>query len=168
MSSVNFLKVEHRIEPSRNDVKCGIVDGDDANPAYTTIEDVTKWNATIDNPDACEFQFVPVDNNIIIYKANGKDKDSTCDGMLLVDAKRMIAFIELKDVEKGGFSDAIGQLKNTIQHFLANHQYDIFRNRRAYAANIAHPHFHYNMKDEMEAFRGLKFTLFPVATISLK
>lgn len=167
MSKVNFLKLEYRLEPKRNDSECGIVDGPDASPAYTTTDKSLRWNATILNPNEQAFQFVPVDNNIIIFKDNGCDKESTCDGMLLVDESNMLAFIELKDVKIGGMADAISQLENTIKHYLANHQYDIFRKRRAYAANIAHPQFHYNMKDEIERFRAFKFVLFPEATIRL-
>lgn len=170
MSNVNFLKLEYRLEPSRNEKRCGIMDGPegpDCRPAYTTTDESQKWNATILNSEGHSFQFVPVDRNIIIFKENGHDKDSTCDGMLLVEEKSMIAFIELKDVKTGGYADAISQLENTIKHFLRNHNHDIFRIRRAYAANIAHPQFHYNMKDEIERFRSLKFVLFPEATVRI-
>lgn len=165
MSKVNFLKHDYRIEDAQNTVKCGIVDGEDASPAYTTSRRDVKWNATICNPQARMFQFVPVDNNIIYYRDNG-EKESSCDGMLLVEENDMIAFIELKDVQRGGYADAIEQLRTTISYFVQNHQYDIFRLRRAYAANIAHPNFHYNMKDQMESFRKLRFILYPEATIN--
>lgn len=167
MSKVNFLKMEYRIESQRRDSECGIIDGPASSPAFTTTDRTLKWNAVILNPNGQAFQFVPVDNNIIIFKKNGKDKESTCDGMLIVNDNSMLAFIELKDVKTGGMADAIGQLENTIVHFLTNHQYDVFRIRRAYAANIAHPQFHYNMKDEIERFRKLKFVLFPEATIKV-
>ena len=168
MSKVNFLKLEYRTEPHRKDTLCGIVDGLNDKPAYTTTDTGIKWNAKIVNNEEITFQFVPIDYNIIIYKSNGTDKERSCDGMLLVDEKRMIAFVELKDVRVGGMSDAIAQLKETITHFLENHRYDKFRIRRAYAANIAHPQFHYNMKDEMEEFQKLlHFTLYPEATIKI-
>lgn len=166
MSKVNFLKIDYRIEPERNDVECGIVDGHDGKPAFTTTDRGLKWNATIVNPNGHSYQFIPVDNNIIIFKKNGCDKESTCDGMLLVENNEIVAFVELKDVKVGGFADAVGQLENTIMHFLRNHDYKIYRKRRAYAANIAHPQFHYNMKDDIERFRALKFTLYPQATIT--
>lgn len=159
--------MEYRIEHKRDDLECGIVDGLDCAPAYTTTERNVKWNATILNPQGHSFQFIPVDNNIVIFKKNGRDKESTCDGMLLDDERNMLAFVELKDVKTGGMADAISQLETTIRHFLSNHQYDIFRDRRAYAANIAHPQFHYSMKDEIERFRALKFVLYPEATIRL-
>ena len=166
MSKVNFLKREYRIEDPRNSMRCGIVDGINSDPAYTTLSVVKKWNATIENPHSRTFQFVPIDNNIVYYKPNEK-KERSCDGMLLVEENSLIAFIELKDVQTGGYADAIEQLRITISFFLANHQYDIFRVRRAYAANIAHPTFQYSMKDRIEEFRKLHFVLFPEAIIRI-
>lgn len=165
MSKVNFLKHAYRIEAAQNTVECGIVDGEGDKPAYTTSRRDIKWNATICNPRARKFQFVPVDYNIICYRDDG-NKDRSCDGMLLVEDNDMIAFIELKDVRYGCFADAIEQLRKTVSYFVQNHQYDIFRLRRAYAANIAHPCFHYNMKDQMESFKKLHFKLCPEATIN--
>ena len=169
MSKVNFFKKEHRTEFPHTDLQCGIIDGINEKPAYTITTNSENWNATIENPKGREFLFVPIDHNIVVYKSDGKSLDSTCDGMILVDAIRLLAFIELKDVRSGGFADALGQLRHTIELFLLNHQYTNFRFRRAYVANIAHPHFHYNMKDEMEDFKNrLHFTLFPEATIKIK
>lgn len=166
MSKVNFLKREYRIELAQNPIECGIVDGEGAAPAYTTSSRDLKWNAKICNPQARTFQFVPVDNNIIYYRDNG-EKESSCDGMLLVEKNDMIAFVELKDVQRGGYADAIEQLRTTVSYFVQNHQYDIFRLRRAYAANIAHPTFHYNMKDQMESFKKFHFILYPTAIIDI-
>ncbi|WP_405375364.1 hypothetical protein [Pseudobutyrivibrio sp.] len=167
MSKVNFLKLEYRKESPSRIISCGIVDSENNTPAYTTDSKSLKWIATINNPNCREFQFVPIDHNIIVFKPDGVNIDSTCDGMILVSEKSMIAFVELKDVRTGGFSDAIGQLKHTVELFTENHQYDIFKCRRAYAANIAHPHFHYNLKDEIEKFRVTHFVLFPQAVINI-
>lgn len=164
MSKVNFLKQEYRIEQSRKDKKCGIIDGKDELPAYTTIDTTLKWNAIIDNANSKEFVFVPIDHNICVYRKDGT-LDSTCDGMVLVHELKLLAFIELKDVRIGGMAEAIGQLRHTIELFEQNYRYDIFKIRRAYAANIAHPQFHYNMKDEIEKFRAMHFVLHPEATI---
>ncbi|GEM_PF-3001995 len=144
MSKANFLKQEYRTEPPRAEVRRGIVDGENGQPAFTTSDTSVRWNATINNPSGIDFQFVPIDRNIKLYKENGAVQERSCDGMLLSDSERRIAFIELKDVQKGGNADAVDQLKNA-----------------------AHPHFNYNMKDEMEEFRALKFVFFPTATIDL-
>ena len=105
MNKVNFLKQEYRIEPPQNGDICGIVDGVDERPAYTTSDTNEKWNAIVKNPDNYTFQFVPVDYNIIIYRENG-EKEQSCDGMILVDSIRMISFVELKDVRTGGYAEA--------------------------------------------------------------
>ena len=162
---MNFLNLKYRVEPVHNEPLRGIVDGENDTPAYTTIDENMKWNATIVNSDGCMFQFVPIDYNIIIYKNNGVDKEKSCDGMLLVDEKRMIAFIELKDRRHGANASAIEQLANTIRHFLLENVYTDFKIRRAYIANSEFPHFNYNMKDEMERFRKLHFVLHPEAKI---
>ena len=112
---------------------------------------------------------MPVDKNIIWFKENGVDKESSCDGMILVEQNEMIVFVELKDISTGGgFSKAIDQLKTTIECFLANHRFEDFKVRRAYASNRHHPYFHYSKKDEIEEFRKrLHFSLYPEATIRL-
>ena len=167
MANPNFLKLDYRTEGKQTLETVGIVDGDGSLPAYTTVNKQLKWNATILNKNKHAFQFVPVDCNIPIYKDNGVDLESRCDGMLLVDNLRFIAFIELKDVRSGGIADAIKQLRNTITLFAQSHHVEDFRIRRAYAANAAHPRFHYSMKDEIESFRTLKFVLMPQAEIIL-
>ena len=167
MGKYNFLKLEYRTEEAQDLEMVGIVDGNGALPAYTTTDKHAKWNAWIVNRSRQMFQFVPVDCNIPIYKDNGVDMESRCDGMLLVDSLRYIAFIELKDVRSGGIADAIKQLRNTIELFSQSHHVEDFRIRRAYAANVAHPRFHYSMKDEIESFRALKFVLMPQVEIVL-
>ena len=158
MAKHNFLKLEYRTEEVQALEIVGVVDGDGVLPAYTTTDKKLKWNAWIVNKNRRLFQFVPVDCNIPIYKDNGVDMESRCDGMLLV---------ELKDVRSGGISDAIKQLRTTIELFSQNYHVEDFRIRRAYAANVAHPRFHYSMKDEIESFRALKFVLMPQAEIVL-
>ena len=167
MAKHNFLKLEYRNEEVQALEIVGVVDGDGVLPAYTTTDKNLKWNAWIVNKNRRLFQFVPVDCNIPIYKDNGVDMESRCDGMLLVDSMRYIAFVELKDVRSGGIADAIKQLRTTIELFSQNHHVEDFRIRRAYAANVAHPRFHYSMKDEIESFRALKFVLMPQAEIVL-
>ena len=167
MAKHNFLKLEYRIEGKQTLERVGIVDGDDFLPAYTTTDTRLKWNAWIVNKNKQVFQFVPVDCNIPVYKDNGIDLESRCDGMLLVDSLRYIAFIELKDVRTGGMAEAVQQLRRTIELFAESHHVEDYRIRRAYAANIAHPRFHYSMKDEIESFKALKFVLMPQVEISI-
>ena len=154
MSKLSFLKQSYRIEEEKKHSDCGIIDPKNSLPAFTTCDKSLRWNATINNPKERTFQFVPIDNNIIIYKSDGKSKESTCDGMLLVEQNQILAFIELKDTRSKGFAAALSQLENTIRLFLQNHDPSSFKTKRAYIANIAHPQFPYNRKDEIEHFRN--------------
>lgn len=174
MSKTNFFKSCYRIESPRREELCGIMDGVNENPAYTTTDKPikSKWNATIKNENKREFMFVPIDHNIRIYKTDSDDLESTCDGMILVEKTNMLVFVELKDVNTGGMAKAINQLKNTINIFEQNHKndnkYNTLKKRYAYVANIAHPRFNYNMKDEMEYFRTkLHFILRTEVIISI-
>lgn len=168
MSKVNFLKQEYRTEPEQVRERVGIVDGDNGKPAYTTDDRSMRWIATIDNEQHRRFVFVPVDNNIPIYKSNGKDMESRCDGMLLCFEIGMIAFVELKDVKTGGTGDAIEQLRNTVRLFSLNHLIDVYKIRRAYAANVAHPTFAFSRRREIQEFKNkLGFVLYPQAKITI-
>lgn len=166
MSKPNFLKQSYRIEGVKNHPTCGIIDPKNAEPAYTTCDTSLMWNATINNPHGRTFQFVPIDNNIIIYKSDGKSKESTCDGMLLVERNQILAFIELKDARSKGFANALSQLENTIELFRQNHNSSIFKTKRAYIANTAYPQFPYSRKEEIAHFhKKYNFALRPETNI---
>lgn len=107
MSKLSFLKQSYRIEEEKKHSDCGIIDPKNSLPAFTTCDKSLRWNATINNPKERTFQFVPIDNNIIICKSDGKSKESTCDGMLLVEQNQILAFIELKDTRSKGFAAAL-------------------------------------------------------------
>lgn len=67
MRRVNFLANAYRLEPVRNDKEAGICDPACEKPAYSTADKDSpdKWIATIKNPERKDFQFVPVDKNIV-------------------------------------------------------------------------------------------------------
>lgn len=169
MNKVNFFKVKYRLEPFRNNEKCGIIDGINEVPAYTTVDPSITWEAIINNPNLRIFQFIPIDKNIIWYKPHSKNKESSCDGMILVDQNEMLVFVELKDwTSGGGLSKAVDQLRKTIKCFLENHRYSDFHVRRAYAANRHHSYFHYSRKDEIDEFnKQLHFSLHHEAEIDI-
>lgn len=167
MANYNFFKKEYRTEDPRSDESVGIMDGEGEEPAYTTTDKSLKWNAWVVNKNRHTFLFVPIDCNIPLLKPNGHDLEKRCDGMLWMDSLKYIAFIELKDVRRGGMSEAVKQLYNTIELFRKNHYVEDYKIRRAYAANISYPRFHYSMKDEIESFRKLNFVLMPQAEIIL-
>ncbi len=138
MANINFFDRSHMLEAARSDLEFGIYDPGNAQPAFTTINPL-MYHAKVVNPTAQILQFVPIDHNLNICRANG-DLESTCDGMLY-NATSYLAFIELKDKESGWASEAVEQLRNTIAYFVANHNSDDFKRRFAYAVNVKHPYF---------------------------
>ena len=149
MANINFFDKAYLTEAARTDVEFGICDPGNAQPEFTTI-DSPLYQAKVNNPTAQILQFVPIDHNFNIRRANG-DLESTCDGMLYNDTT-YLAFIELKDKESGWASEAVEQLRTTIVYFAANHNRDDFKRRYAYAANVKHPNFHKSFKEVMQQF----------------
>ena len=169
MSKVNFLSQGYRCEEVKYDKILGVCDPEGEAPAYTSslndCED--KWIATIQNIKRKGIQFVPVDKNILVYRANG-DMEKTCDGMILYDRDR--SFVELKDVRVGGWlSEAISQLVTTIEIFNRNHNYRDFEKRYAYPANCRHPQFQCSCREQLQEFRTkYHFTQVPKAIIVIE
>lgn len=167
-NEIDFFDIAYHTEGEQSTMEIGIVDGHSA-PAYTTSNASQKWNATIKNPKGKTFRFVPIDFNIEIDRGDGQ-KESSCDGMVLCQSEKFIAFVELKDVKNNGDSDARKQLKITIQIFNENHDYKLFstKNRRAYVANVSHPHFHSSKTNDEQEFRDvLHFKLYQQTDIEI-
>jgi hypothetical protein len=171
MRRVVFLAKEYRTEPGRSEEVIGICDPEGEKPAYTTTDAKCsdKWIATIKNSRRAEIQFVPVDKNILMFRDNG-EIESSCDGMILYDGDRSLCFIELKDVRTAGWmSEAIEQLRSTIEIFNKNHDYRDFSDRSAYAANCHHPNFHNSCREKLQEFRSrTHFRLMPQANVVIK
>lgn len=168
MPKVNFLSKSYRCEEVKYDKLLGICDPSGEVPAYTTIvHDTEKWIAQIQNNKKMGIQFIPVDKNISICRANG-EKESSCDGMILYG--RNICFVELKDVRIGGWlSEAIRQLAITIEIFNQNHNYSDFEKRYAYPANCKHPQFQSSCREQLQEFKNkYHFALMPKATIVIE
>lgn len=168
-NEIDFFAEEYRTETEQSSKTIGIVDGNSA-PAFTTGSEPENCNDVINNPNGKSFQFIPIDYNIEIDRGDGQ-KESTCDGMVLCESERFLAFVELKIVRSGGDADARKQLKNTIEIFNERHDYKAFntKNRRAYVANREHPHFHKSSKNEEEEFRdNLHFKLFQQNDINIE
>lgn len=169
MMKVNFFAQEHRKEPLKQDPLLGICDPEGELPAYTTTEHgADKWCATIQNNEKKRLQFIAVDKNIDIRKPDGK-QESRCDGMIFVADTKELSFIELKDYHIGGYiGSAEEQLLKTLEYFLANHHYEDFKNRRAFACNPRHPYFAFSARQRItEFYKQTHFRLLPQATIIL-
>ena len=157
MGKTNFFDKAYHTEAARTDVEFGIYDPGNAMPALTTT-DPHLYQVQVNNPLANSLQFVPIDHNLDIRRANG-ELESTCDGMLY-NATSYLAFVELKDKGAGWASEAVEQLRTTIRVFTENHERDAFRRRFAYAANVRHPFFHKSFKETIQQFTAeTKFVL---------
>lgn len=139
INDVDFFAEANKTEPSRSDVEAYLMDG---KPAYTTTAKGNYPEVTIKNPSELDYQFVPVDHNIIIRRDNG-DFEKSCDGMLYYGGERRnIFFIELKDRSSNWINDAVEQLERTISIFNTKYSPSSFGKKRAYAANRQHLSYH--------------------------
>ena len=129
---INFFDSKYLTEPARTDSEFGICDN--GRLAFTTKQgDPVKWIALVSNEKQNTLQFVPVDHNIVVYNIKGEEI-SQCDGMLYAEGNLWLAFVELKDKTRLRHKP-YEQLESTIQLFLANHDYKLFRKRFVYAVN---------------------------------
>lgn len=148
--SVNFLESDCK-EPARTDNLFGICDDQDGSKAYTSITDNTNWIARVINNMDLTISFTAIDNCIIVFKEGTKDKESTCDGMLIFQDS--LYLVELKIQGTGGWLPiAKGQLENTIKLLHTNHNLSAFKYKKAYACNKKHPNFTVINAAERKAF----------------
>ena len=168
---VDFFAEEYQKEAPRRDsffgINDGIEEGDNEGYAYTTTTgDASVWNAVVINDGTSEVRFLPLDHNLVIHPLPD-ETFSLCDGMLYHDA--WMAFVELK-VKKGAWiSEAIAQLKSTIDLFVHNHDTRSYKRRIAYAANRKFPRFAVSHKQEMLEFhQKTGFRLLIQNTIEVK
>ena len=139
MMHIDFFNTTCK-EPIQTNELFGICDNQDGEKAYTDVHDNIKWIATVKNENKIEVTFTAIDNCIIIFKENTKDKESSCDGMLTF--KNSIYLVELKNQGVGGWlPKAINQLKNTIKLVSRSHNLDGIKYKKAYACNRKHPNF---------------------------
>lgn len=144
--SIDFFDPKYKKEEERNNVVFGLCD--DGHLAYSTITNQEQWIASVNNKDLLHVMFTPIDHNIIVFV--NKNERSQCDGMLTTD--NSIIFVELKTVQKQWISDAIEQLKSTIELFCDNHNPNVFKKRLAYASNNRHPKFNYSNREIRQSF----------------
>ena len=171
LPNVDFFAEENHQEKPRRDTLFGINDGVEEGGqkscAYTTIDgDPTSWNAVVDNRNAKEVCFLPLDHNIVIH-LKPDETYSLCDGMLYHGS--WVAFVELKVKKSDWISKNIAQLKSAIELFSVNHDVKNYKYRFAYAANRKFPRFYTSHKRLMQEFhQKTGFRLLIQNTISLK
>ena len=169
---VDFFASEYQREQPRQDLAFGLNDGAQQNGcqgmAYSTTDEGAKpWNAYVNNSEGHEVLFTPLDHNIMIHPIPSETY-SLCDGMLR-HGNEWLAFVELKVVGKGWIQENVEQLESTISLFHENHDYKLFRQREAYAANRRFPKYQFSHKVQMNEFHSrTKFRLLIENSIKVK
>ncbi len=137
-------------ESARNEKRFGICDDQNGTKAYTDTADDTKWIAKVINDNEIDTSFTTIDNYIIVYKAETREKESSCDGMLTFADN--LYLVELKIQSKDWITRAKSQLENTIRLISENHNISNFKHKKAYACNRKHPRFHTIEASEKKSF----------------
>ena len=151
--SINFF--DANCQSQTNQPKFGLCDdpNKDKDPAYIDTVDCSKWIAIVENNQEIEVIFTAIDNCIEILRSNG-ERENRCDGMLTYN--NHIIFVELK-TRKSKNSKWVGkgeeQLKNTISVFIANHDLEIYKSKKAYIANNKKPTFQSSQITRMDKFK---------------
>lgn len=138
-------------ESQRTDSLFGICDDENGQKAYTDIKNKDKWIGIVINKDGKQITFTAIDHCIEILKPGSKDKESTCDGMLISGSYLFLVELKIQGT-KGWESKAIDQLENTIKLLNLNSDLRGFRYKKAFACNKKYPYFH-----ETDNERNLRF-----------
>ena len=150
--SINFF--DANCQSQTNQPKFGLCDdpNKDKDPAYIDIDDCSKWIAIVENNQEIEVIFTAIDNCIEILRSDGT-MDNRCDGMLTYN--NHLIFVELKEKNYGNNWVVKGekQLKNTINVFIANHDLEIYKSKKAYIANNKKPTFQSSQITRMDKFK---------------
>jgi uncharacterized protein (DUF2252 family) len=161
--SVNFF--ETTCQSTTTATTFGICDEDNKNPAFIDTDTPSQWIATVNNSTGKQVTLTAIDNCISILRPSG-EMDSRCDAMLTYSNN--VVFVELKNKREDWISGAVEQLEKTIELFKANHDITVFKRKRAFAANKAHPNFKVSHKTMMqEFFNKHKVRLLIEATIPI-
>ncbi len=130
--SLNFFKDECQHEPI-NIETFGLCDDDDNNQAYpdTNIDNQDDWIATVKNTNNLDIVFTAIDKCVL--KDGEFPNRGRCDCMLTTD--QHLYLVELKNQKPPWQSNAVEQLKSTIQFLLEKHDISSFNKKKAFACN---------------------------------
>lgn len=137
----------------------GICDDEDGNKAYTNLNNIDSWVATVENNEKVELTFTAIDN--CLFPNDEFTGRKRCDGMLT--SEKHLYFIELKDWKQGGWlTHAIKQLGSTIDSFVESHpaELDKYQHKKAFACNKRSNRFIViDHERKLTFFRRYKFRL---------
>ncbi len=128
---------------------------DDMQPAltqaYIDIDNKDKWIAIVKNFQNKTIFFHPIDNCVIIWKAENK-MDKRCDGILTHD--NCLIFVELKNRAGGQWlKDGREQLTATIKRFKQEFNINQFDKVEAYVCNSLRPEYHAGQMSNIQMFK---------------
>jgi hypothetical protein len=115
----------------------GLCDNEDGKKAFPDTENQDIWIATVRNNNNLSIVFTAIDKCVLHdheFKGRGR-----CDGMLTTE--NLLYLVELKNQNPPWQSDAIEQLKSTIQFIREKHDISRFKKLKAFACNKKRPKF---------------------------
>jgi hypothetical protein len=150
--SINFFKSTYQSQT--NQYKFRLCDDPNEDPAYidTDIDDCSKWIAIVENNQEIEVIFTAIDNCIEILRSDGT-MDNRCDGMLTYNNHLIFVELKEKNYRNNWVVKGEKQLKNTINVFIANHDLEIYKSKKAYIANNKKPTFQSSQITRMDKFK---------------
>jgi hypothetical protein len=149
--SINFF--DANCQSQTNQYKFGLCDDPNEDPAYIDIDDCSKWIAIVENNQEIEVIFTAIDNCIEILRSDGT-MDNRCDGMLTYNNHLIFVELKEKNYRNNWVVKGEKQLKNTINVFIANHDLEIYKSKKAYIANNKKPNFQSSQMGRMARFEA--------------
>jgi len=150
--SINFF--DANCQSQTNQYKFGLCDdpNKDKDPAYIDTDDCSKWIAIVENNQKIEVIFTAIDNCIEILRSDGT-MENRCDGMLTYNNHLIFVELKEKNYRNNWVVKGEKQLKNTINVFIANHDLEIYKSKKAYIANNKKPNFQSSQMERMDKFK---------------
>jgi hypothetical protein len=148
--SINFF--DANCQSQTNQYKFGLCDDPNEDPAYIDTDDCSKWIAIVENNQEIEVIFTAIDNCIEILRSDGT-MDNRCDGMLTYNNHLIFVELKEKNYRNNWVVKGEKQLKNTINVFIANHDLEIYKSKKAYIANNKKPTFQSSQITRMDKFK---------------
>lgn len=144
---INFFQANCQSNTSATSF--GICDNQNGTPAFIDTVNPNQWIAKAENDNDLTVTLTAVDNCIPVLRQDGT-MDNRCDTILTYTDN--LIFVELKNQRADWITHAILQIETTIQHFIANHNINNFKHKRAFAANKKHPHFQFGNPERSQRF----------------
>lgn len=149
--SIDFFDTTHKT--SSNSLEFGLCDDLPKQPAYidnNIHNKVSKWIGIVNNLNAKNVDFYPIDNCLEIKRPNG-ELESRCDGMLHQDNN--LIFVELKDRGSNWLKKGCEQLVKTINVFKIYHDISNYSKIEAYVCNKQKPLFNTGNITHIQKFK---------------